>query len=83
MDRIPVTCVCLCFPDNSATFDIKPQEYMPYLGSKAGLHVVVTGQTEEDKVSEMLVVHLKPPNITITVRTNRKTLSQCGSMDKT
>ncbi|XP_013886782.1 coagulation factor XIII A chain [Austrofundulus limnaeus] len=52
---------------NSAMFEITPQEYMPYLGSKAGLHIVVTGQSEEEKVSEMIVVHMKPPAINITL----------------
>ncbi|XP_024859220.1 coagulation factor XIII A chain-like [Kryptolebias marmoratus] len=55
------------FQKNSAMFDITPQEYMPHLGSKAGLHIVVTGQTETDKVSEIMVVALNPPPINISL----------------
>ncbi|XP_023806131.1 coagulation factor XIII A chain [Oryzias latipes] len=53
------------FQSNSAVFEILPQEYMPHLGSKMSLHFIVTGKTEDENVSDVKVIFLKPPPLIV------------------
>lgn len=59
--------MCLAL-GNSAVFEILPQEYMPHLGSKMSLHFIVTGKTEDENVSDVKVIFLKPPPLIVQVK---------------
>lgn len=62
-----LTWMCLAL-GNSAVFEILPQEYMPHLGSKMSLHFIVTGKTEDENVSDVKVIFLKPPPLIVQVK---------------
>ncbi|XP_054592136.1 coagulation factor XIII A chain [Nothobranchius furzeri] len=53
------------FHNNSAMFEVKPQDYIKFMGSKAYLHIVVTGQSDTETTSQVKVVSLKPPPVSI------------------
>lgn len=59
-------CTCL-LAGNAAVFEVTPQEYMPHLGAKMSLHFVVTGKTEDENVSDVKVIYLKPPPLIVQV----------------
>ncbi|KAF1371944.1 hypothetical protein PFLUV_G00276310 [Perca fluviatilis] len=51
----------------SAMVKITADEYMPYLGTQRCMHFVVTGQTEDESVSTIKVLHLQIPTLTVTL----------------
>ncbi|KAM6900109.1 coagulation factor XIII A chain-like [Xenentodon cancila] len=55
------------FQSSTAMFEISPQEYMPSLGSQLCLHFDVNGTTGDEKVSDVKVLWLEPPGLTITL----------------
>ncbi|XP_061569571.1 coagulation factor XIII A chain-like [Cololabis saira] len=54
------------YQSNTAEFHISPEEYMPALGSQLCLHFEVNGESDGQKVSEVKVLWLVPPPLTIT-----------------
>ncbi|KAF1371943.1 hypothetical protein PFLUV_G00276190, partial [Perca fluviatilis] len=46
---------------------ITADEYMPYLGTQRCMQFVVTGQTEDESVTTIKVLHLQIPTLTVTL----------------
>ncbi|KAM9713032.1 coagulation factor XIII A chain-like [Menidia menidia] len=50
-----------------APFEVSPQEYLALLGNKSALHFVVNGQSEGQDLSDVRVISLKTPGLSIQV----------------